>query len=428
MPRAPAGTRRSPLAALAHRDYALYWSGRLVSQLGTRIEFTATTWLLYEITSSPLLAGLGGVFRALPVLTLSLIGGTFADRLGPRRLLLGTQLFLALASFGLGAVVTTGRLELWHVYVFILANGIIESFDGPARNAMVPSLVPARDLQNALTLNAMLFRSSTLGGPALAGILIANAGVATAYFANAFSYMTVIGALLAMRVFVPAARMLAPFRSDAVDGLRFALADPIIRSVLLLEAGLSMFGLNQTFITIYAHDVLGSDAAGLGILLSALGAGAILGLIALLALGDVHRKGQVMIGAGSLYVVAVIAFASSRSFASSFALLAVVGFADVTMSTMRNTIAQLITSDAYRGRVMSLILLVTRGLTGAGQAQTGASVGLFGVPLAATLGALVYGSTLAAVAVRSPRFRRFEAPPWIEHGPALEGRTALEGK
>ena len=397
------------LAPLGHRNYALYWVGQLVSMSGTWIELTATTWLLYQLTDSPFLLGLGGVFRAAPIFALALLGGTVADRVERRRLLLITQSSSVVTSLVLGALVVSGQVAFWHIYVINFLNATIAAFDAPGRQSLFPTLVPRGQLQNAITLNSMLFRSSNLVGPAVAGILIARVGVASPFFVNAVSYFAIIAGLLAMRIPAVAPRMRGSIRGELVGGLRYVRASAILPLILAIEAALSVFGHNQALITIFARDVLGTDAEGLGLLLSAIGAGAIAGMVVLIFAGDIRRKGAFMLGAGVLYAGMLLLFAWSRSFPLSLAVLAVLGFADATWGTMRNAIAQLAAQDAYRGRVMSLIVIVSRGLTNASQLQTGVATALLGAPGAATIGAVVVGAVVVAVSARAERLRHFTA-------------------
>lgn len=406
--------RRFPppgLAPLGHRNYALYWVGQLVSMSGTWIELTATSWLLYQLTDSPFLLGLNGVFRAAPIFAFALIGGTVADRVEQRRLLLITQSASVVTSAVLGALVVTGHVVFWHVYVVSLLNATIAAFDAPGRQSLFPTLVPRGQLQNAITLNAMLFQAGQLVGPAVAGLLIARVSIAAPFFANAISYFAIIGALLAMRIPPIASRgPRGSIRAELVGGLRYVRASAVLPLLLAIEATLSTFGHNQALMTIFARDVLGAGAEGLGLLLSSIGAGAIAGMVLLIVVGDVRRKGAFMLFSGSLYALTLLVFAWSRSFPLSVAVLAVLGFADATWGTMRNAIAQIAAGDAYRGRVMSLIVIVSRGLTSASQVETGVATALLGAPGAATIGALAIGGALAAAATRAKALRNFTAP------------------
>ena len=376
---------------------------------GTWIELTATTWLLYQLTDSPFLLGLGGVFRGLPIFVFALVGGAVADRVERRRLLLITQSASVLTSLILGALVVTGNIVFWHIYAINVINATIAAFDAPGRQSLFPTLVPKGQLQNAITLNAMLFRTSNLVGPAVAGILIARVGLASPFFVNAVSYFAIIAGLLAMRIPPVAARTRGSIREDLVGGLRYVRASAILPLVLGIEAVLSVFGHNQALITIFARDILGTDAQGLGLLLSSIGLGAIVGMAALIVIGDVRRKGIVMIGAGSVYAATFLIFAWSRSFELSLLALGLLGFADATWGTMRTAIAQLAAQDAYRGRVMSLLIIVSRGLTNVSQLETGIATAIAGPTCAATLGAAIIAAVVGIVAVRAERLRDFAA-------------------
>ncbi|HVR89183.1 MAG TPA: MFS transporter [Candidatus Limnocylindria bacterium] len=403
------------LAPLGHRDFALYWIGQTVSQTGSWIEMTATTYLLYAITNSPVLLGLGGLARAIPIVGLAMFGGALADRMDRRRVLLITQCAQVVTSLVLGVLVVTGEIQFWHIYVIGAANSTLGAFDAPARNSFYPSLVPRREFQNAVTLSSIIFRLSTLVGPAIAGLLIALVGPASPFFVNAVSYFAIIGALLLIHV-RPAvlAGARSSLRASVWGGIQYARRSPVLPLVLATEAALSIFGHNSALITIFARDVLYVGPEGLGLLLSAIGGGAIVGTIALVAIGDIRAKGAVLIGAGLIYAAALFAFAASTSFAASLLILFVLGLADAGWGAMRNTIAQLAAADAYRGRVMSLITVTSRGLTNASQIETGAIIAAAGPPLAAALNALILGAAVVTVAVRSPRLRRLRSTAHLD--------------
>ena len=403
------------LSPLRHRDFALYWVGQCVSQVGTFIEMTATTYLLYAITNSPLLLGLGGLVRGVPILALALFGGALADRIDRKRLLLYTQSAQVVTSIILGTLVATGTVQFWHIYVIGFVNSTLSAFDAPARNSFYPSLIPRADFQNAVTLSSVIFRLSTLLGPAIAGILIATVGPASPFFVNAGSYFAIIFALLLIR-----AKFAAPtgprtsLRTAAWGGIQYAMRSPVLPLILVTEGALSIFGHNSALITIFASDVLHVGPEGLGLLLSSIGAGAIVGTVVLVATGEVRPKGALMIVAGALYAVALLGFAVSTSFALSMAVLFVLGVADSGWGAMRNTIAQLATADAYRGRVMSMITVTSRGLTNAGQIETGAIVAAAGPAVGAAINAVLVGLSVATVAFRSPRLRRFRSSAHVD--------------
>jgi predicted MFS family arabinose efflux permease len=403
------------LSPLRHRDFALYWVGQCVSQIGTFIEMTATTYLLYAITGSPLLLGLGGLVRGVPILGLALFGGALADRIDRRRLLLFTQCAQVVTSLILGTLVATNTIQFWHIYVIGFVNSTLSAFDAPARNSFYPQLIPRADFQNAVTLSSVIFRLSTLVGPAIAGILIAAVSPSSPFFVNAVSYFAIIFALLAIRTkFTAAAGARVSLRSSAWGGIQYALKSPVLPLILATEMALSIFGHNSALITIFARDVLHVGPEGLGLLLSAVGAGAIVGTIVLVGTGEIRPKGAVMIVAGGLYAAALLGFAVSTSFALSFAMLFILGVADSGWGAMRNTIAQLATADAYRGRVMSMITVTSRGLTNAAQIETGAIVAAAGPAVCAAINAVLVGLSVATVALRSPRLRGFRSSAHVD--------------
>ncbi len=408
--RLPAG-----LSPLRHRDFALYWVGQCVSQVGTFIEMTATTYLLYAITSSPVLLGLGGVTRAVPLLAFTLFGGALADRIDRRRLLMFTQGSQVLTSLVLGTLVVTGTIQFWHIYVVGVLNSTLSAFDAPSRNSFFPSLIPRADFQSAVSLNSMIVRLSTLLGPAIAGVLIATVGAASPFFVNAASYFAMIGALLLIRARVgatPGRR--TSLRSAIGGGLRFAMRSPVLPLILGTEAVLSLFGHNSALITIFARDVLDAGPQGLGLLLSSIGAGAIVGTFVLVGTGELRRKGAVMIVAGLLYAAALFVFSISTSFAMSIAVLFVLGFADSFWGAMRNTIIQLEATDAFRGRITSLVTFTSRGLTNAGQIETGGIIAAVGPALGGAINGIVIGAAVLLIAVRSQRLRDFTSSAQTE--------------
>jgi MFS family permease len=405
------------LAPLRHRDFALYFTGLTVSQCGSWMEQTLTTWLLYEITGSPVLLGIGGAMRAIPTFAFGLLAGAIADRVDRRRLLLVTQGGSALASLGLGVIVATGRLEVWHIYLASLINGTLQTFDAPARRAMFPTMVPRSEMQNAITLNAAVFRIARLIGPSLAGILIVATGPSLPYFINAVSYLAIIGALLLIGTPSIVDRVRGSLLAETIDGARYTLGKPILANLLLLESAHSLFGANTALVTIFAKDVLHVGPEGLGFLLSALGAGALLGTAALVMRGDIERKGRSMMLSGYLYVAAFALFGWSPTFELSALTLALVGFSDTWWATMRNSIFQLKTDEAYRGRTLSAFLLVGRGMAQTSQLQTGFAVEAFGPQVAATAGAVVIAAAIVGVNARNDEVRRFRDPTTLLDGP-----------
>jgi MFS family permease len=399
------------LRPLRHRDFALYWTGLSVSQVGDWMETTTTAWLLYEITRSPVLLGVGGGIRALVVIVFGLVGGALADRVPRVRVLFITQSAFAVSSLVLGTLVVSGQVTFWHIYAFAAVNGTLSAFDAPARRALFPTLVPRSEMQNAITLNGSVFRLAKLVGPAVAGVVIATYGPAVSYFVNSASYAAILVALALMRAHDVVPRPRAPLLGEALGGLRYTLDHSLLRSVVILESIHSFFGVNTALLTILASDVFHVGPAGLGLLLSAQALGALGGTGLLVTLGDIERKGRSMIVAGTVYVVSFGGLAFMTAIQPAALLVAATGATDTIWATMRNTIFQLRTDDAYRGRTMGVLLLAGRGFAQGSQLETGLAVSAGGPGLGVLLSAAAVAVGLIVVNVATEEVRSFRGSP-----------------
>ncbi len=394
---------------LGSRNYALYVAGHAISHTGTAMELTATSWILYELTNSPILLGIGGLARTIPTVLFVLVGGAFADRFPRRRILFATQLLFLLSSSILGLLVLTGLVQAWHIYLFNLLSATINAFDIPARQALFPALVQRGQVAAAVTLNAVAARSGSLVGPAVAGIAIASFGNSVPFFVNAVSYLTLVAALLAMRSVPARAPLRMPVPRQVAEGLSFVRRHAVLLPLLLLEMAASLFGHSTALLTIFARDVLHAGPEGLGLLRSSIAGGALLGMGALVFGREIQRKGLLMLGAGVAYSAALVTFALSTSLWLSLALLFLLGISDALWSATRNVIAQLASPEAMRGRVMSLVVLVARGMTQLAELQSGAIVAVLGPAAAGLVGGVVVSVAVALAATRSRSLRAFSA-------------------
>ncbi len=430
----PAGRWPRGLIALRERNYTLYVVGQLVSQLGNWIEATAVAWLLYELTESPLLLGLGGLARAAPLILLALPGGAVADRRPLRTLLLFTESTLLAVSLAVGVLAATDRLAFWHLYILNLISGGLAAFSVPARQALFPGLVPRAAMPSAVVLNAVAVRSAAFLGPSIAGFALATSGYAAPFLLNAASFLGMLLALLAMRLgHLPTNRSAGPsLRQGMVEGVQFVWQNPVLRVVLALEVLIGLFGGNAALVTIVARDVLDAGPQGLGTLLSGLAAGSLVGMLLMVAV-HVERRGALILVVGGAYAFFLAGFSRSELLWLSTALLFGVGIADAVAAVTRNTVAQLAVPDALRGRVMSIVVLVTRGSTPLGQVQTGTVAGLAGGPAAALIGAVVVAAGVGLAAWRSPALRALRVAVGDETGgsppqPAPAGAPAGGGR
>jgi len=400
---APAGR----LAAFRYRDYRLFWASLFISNIGTWMQMTATNWLLYQLTNSPVLLGLNGVFRAAPAIALGLISGTFADRYDRRRLLLWTQVILGLLALGLGILDHSGNIRPWQIYAFTFVSASVASFDGPARQALFPSLVPRAVLPNAIALNSLLWKGAALLGPTLGGVAISLMGTAGAFYANAASFLVVVAALLLMRATSPAPERRRDFVAETKAGFSYIVSQPIILGVMIMEGVSSVFGLDNAMLTIFASDVLRVGAHGFGLLQSARGLGAVIGSSYYIAMAQGPRQGRVLLVAAVLYGAGFALFGLSPSFIVSLVVLAFVGATDTVWSASRATILQLSTPERYRGRVMGVFQLSNRGLHPLGQTETGMVVPLIGAREATIFGGLLISLVTLVTAWQVPGILKF---------------------
>jgi len=384
------------LAALREPNYVLYVAGQFTSQLGNWVEQTAVAWILYEMTNSPVLLGLSGLFRAAPMLTLALFGGAVADRVPRRLLLLITESTLLVASSVLGWLAWTDQLQFWHLYILSLISGTLAAFSVPSRHAMFAGLVPRTSLQSAVTFNAIAVRSGALIGPSIGGLALAYGGYALPFFINAASFLGMLLALAAMRLPARPVDTGTPRPSlwrGMSGGLDFVRNNPLLKVALVLEVVSGLFGHNVTLITIVSRDVIGTGPEGLGLLLSALGAGALLGMAFMVAI-EVKRHVHVILTAGAVYTLLLAGFALSPWLLLSTVLLFALGTSDGIWGVTRNTLAQLLVPDALRGRVMSVVVLATRGSAPLGRVLAGALASLVGGPAALLIGASIIGAAI----------------------------------
>ena len=376
-------------AAFRYRDFRLFWVSLFLSNIGSWMQMTATSWLLYQITGSPLLLGVNGLFRAAPALSVGLISGVIADRFDRKKLLLTTQSTLCILALILGLLDHSDQIQPWHIYTVTFFSALVGSCDGPARQAFYPSLVPPAILPNAVALNSILWKGAALLGPSLAGIAIAWIGTSGAFYANAASFLFVIAALLAIRTPAPQTSPGRRFGTDLREGLSYVHSRKLILGIVLMEATTSIFGIDNAMLTIFASDVLRVGAHGFGLLQSARGLGAIAGSSLYIAYGQIPRQGRIIFAAALGYGLAFALFAVSSDFTLSLFLICLVAAADTVWAAARSTVIQSMTPDRLRGRVMSIFQLANQGLNPLGQVETGLIVPLIGAREATLTGAAI---------------------------------------
>jgi MFS family permease len=404
---AEAARTTGPFAALHYRDFRLFWLGLFISNTGTWMQMTAISWMLYEITNSPLQLGLNGIFRAVPSIALGIFGGAMADRYDRKRLLLVTQITSMLLALVLGVLAQTGRIQVWHIYALTSLSAIVGTLDAPARQALFPSLIPRSVLPNAIALNALLWKGTALLGPSLAGIAIATVGTDGAFYANALSFLAVVIALLMMRTGTARIRVTGDFIQELKEGVSYVLTQKVILAVMVMEAFSSVFGLDPAMLTIFARDILQVGASGLGFLQSARGVGALVGSGIMIAMGQTRSQGKILFVSAMLYGAGFALFGVSQSFVLSLALLVIVGATDTIWAAARNIILQVQAPEGLRGRVMGVFYLSNRGLHPLGQTETGFVVPLVGAREATVIGGLLVTAVTVLTVLKVPAVARF---------------------
>ncbi|MDD5657886.1 MAG: MFS transporter [Elusimicrobia bacterium] len=384
---------RQTLRSLKYRDFRLYFAGMLVSMTGTWMQIMAQMWLVYRLTKSPLMLGLVGFAGSAPAMFLGLFGSIAADRWGRRRLLLATQWLCFLQALILAALTMTGTIRIWEVMVLSFLLGLVVVFDLPARQAFVADLVDKPDLGNAIALNSSLTNASRMAGPVLAGVLVGLYGEGVCFLLNAASYLAVLASLLLMRDRGQDSAQASAARhpwSYMRRGLDYAFGRPDMSAMLILLSILSLAGVPfMTLMPVFADQVFGTDARSTGLLMGAMGIGAVAGSL-VLARKESLRGLPALVGlSAAAFGAGIILFALSRGITAAMAAIMLVGWSMMTVFASCNTMLQTLADEEMRGRIMGLFSYTFMGTAPIGNFLAGAAADKLGAPMAVCLGGLV---------------------------------------
>jgi MFS family permease len=395
--------------ALRHRDFQLFWSGGVVSQVAGWMQQIAQSWLVYDLTGSALLVGLNGIFQSVPFVLISFYSGTVVDRVDRKKLLIWLSWGNGLVSLVLAVLIVVGHIALWHIYAAGLLNGIMGAFENPARQSLLPHLVPRADMMTAVSLNSIQRKGAQVIGPALGGIFLAGFGTAGSYFVRAATFAFVILTLWLISGSNPVSnRIREPALRAIVEGLRYVRAERILGGLILMDATMSVFGSYNAMMVIFAREVFNVGPVEQGILQGAAGLGSVLASLALAAAGDVKRKGFLAMTGGIIYACALLAFAFTPWFWLAVPLLTLIGFMDVAYGAIRQTVIQLVTKDEMLGRVTSLAGISQRGLGSLSGFPAGVlTTALGSVQLATAIGAGISLALILGIGARVPILWRF---------------------
>ena len=402
----------SAFAALRHRDFRLLWLGQIVSVTGSQMQFVAINWHVYLLTKSAFALGLVGLFRGVPIILCSLAGGVVADAVDRKRLMVVTQAVMLVSAALLTAGTVAGVESVWPIYILSAFASAASAFDIPARQALMPTLVPAEDFPNAVSLGIAVFNVATIGGPAVAGFLLAESGPAVIYGINAISFLAVIAALFLMRA--SGSPELQSKRRDALsfgalkEGLRFVWHTPIIVQTMTLDFAATFFASATLLLPIFAQERLHVGARGYGFLAAAPAIGSVLTALVMARLGSFRRQGRLVVSSVAVFGVATALFGISTLYWFSLLMLAVTGAADTVSTVLRQTIRQLVTPNHLRGRMTSINMMFFMGGPQFGELEAGSLAAIIGAPLSVVIGGVGSLICAAIAAVKSKSLMEFE--------------------
>ncbi|HEX9284085.1 MAG TPA: MFS transporter [Nitrospirales bacterium] len=386
----------SPLRALSHRNFTLFFIGQGLSLCGTWMQSLAQAWLVYRLTGSPFLLGLVEFAGRAPIL-LSLAGGLLADRWSRHRVILATQVLSLLQAGTLAILTLSGHITIEWILGLSFFLGIVNAVDIPVRQSFVGNLVPRTDIPSAIGLSSSAFNAARIIGPSLAGILVVTLGEGPCFLINALSYLIVIGCLLAMRVQKTVQAAPKSAIGFLAEGLRYARHTPHVRALLALITVLSLAAVPySTLLPVFAGEILKAGANGLGLLMAATGAGALAGAFQIARRSTVRGLGSYIATAVILYGVGLLALAFSTTLWISIPALIAIGFGMITSLTGTNTLLQSLAPDNLRGRVMSLYATVALGFATFGSLLAGSGATYLGTPLTVAVGGII---TLLSAAI-----------------------------
>jgi MFS family permease len=410
------GIEWGAFAALHHRDFRLLWAGQFVSVTGSQMQLVAINWHVYLLAQpygqrhAALALSLVGLVRVLPIVLCSLLGGVVADAFDRKRLMVIAQTMMLLSACVLSAVTAAGWTKIWVIYLLTALSSAATAFENPARQALLPSLVPPRLLPNAVSLGFISFQIATVSGPLVAGLLLGAYGPAPVYAANAVSFLAVMAAVLLIRT---------PGRGTGEDagkvsfaalgeGLRFVWRTPVIVQSMTIDFAATFFASATALLPIFAAQILRVGAPGFGMLAASSSVGSVVaGVLMTRALWS-RKPGAIVLASVAVYGAATVAFGLSRFFWLSCAMLALVGAADTVSTVIRQTVRQLVTPDRLRGRMTSVNMIFFMGGPQLGELEAGLLAAAVGAPLSVVVGGIGSLVAVALAAVKAKELLRYK--------------------
>lgn len=426
----PDNGRQPRLIALKNRDFRLLWLGQLVSNFGSEMQLIAINWHVFtllrdqsviislfgrDLSLGAEALGLGGVglVRIVPIAIFALAGGMLADARDRRTMIIYTQSVAAFLAVLLAGITLAGRENLFIIYLLTALTSATQAFENPAKQSLIPNLVPREHLTNALSLNTLVWHISTIIGPAIAGVMVASFDIGFVYGVNALSFFALIIAAVLMHYRGGAASVEGLGWDAFVEGLRFTFSTRLIRSTMFLDFFATLFSSARTMLPLVADDILGVGAQGYGILATAQSVGALLAGVILSLRNEIKNQGWVLLISVAVYGLATALFGVSRIFALSYFLFALTGAGDTVSTVIRHTLRQMITPDRLRGRMTGVNMIFFMGGPQLGELEAGLVAAVFGVPFAIFTGGIATVLLTGWIAWQYPRLRNYKAGDYV---------------
>lgn len=394
--------------ALHYKDFRLFWMGQFISQIGSQMQLVGINWHIYILTGSALSLGLVGLARFIPIVFFALIGGTIADHFPRRYIMIVTQTGFLLLSALLFISTITHTVSPLIIYLLSAGIAALNGFDGPARQGLIPRLIPQKDLPSAVSIGVLLSQIATIVGPAIGGLTIAKFGVEGVYLFNTLSFIGVLTGLFFMTSNGEPLHDQEFSFSGMLDGLHFILSKTMLWSTMLLDFFSTFFSSATTLLPIFAKDILHVGPQGLGLLYSAPAIGAVLTGLIIAHIHQLRRQGYLILSGVAIYAVGTIIFGFSTIFWISLLSLGLIGVGDTISMTLRNMIRQLETPDTIRGRMSAVNMIFNMGGPQIGEFEAGAVANRFGAPISVVSGGLITLGVIVLMAFGIRTLREYD--------------------
>jgi len=403
-------TQKSILAPFAYRDFRLLWSGLLISNLGTWMQFTAMGYFVAEMAQTPhraaLYLGFLGAARAIPVILLSPIAGVAADKLPRRRVLFIANLVMALVALALAVLITLGHLNIVGLVLLSAVNASAQSFDSPTRQSWVPLMVDRHLVGNAIGLNSVAFNAPAVIGPAIAGLLIVGVGVAGSFYINAVATLAVVVAVMFMRHVPPTSSVREPILTSIRQGIMFIAGHGILKWIIGTFVVTALFVRPySTLLPAFAVNTLHANATGLGLAVAAAGIGGFGGALVTAFIGQRDRRGTIWLTAGTIMSAGVFSLGLIWNLWIALPVLVTIGLATMSFMGASNTLIQTLSPDDVRGRVVSVYTMIALGLVPGGSLIVGSIASLVGMHMGFILAGATSLLVIAAMWFTKPILR-----------------------